>query len=113
LGEARDVAAIRHDRKFWERACHEVRQGATAGDVARRLGVRPRTLAWWCWRLGREPKLRRTRRAEFLPVVVRDRVTPVSAAPVEIEMSGARIRVDVGTDVQYVAALVNALRASC
>jgi len=46
-------------------------------------------------------------------VVVPARLAPVSAGPVEIETSGARIRVEIGTDVEYVAALVNALRVSC
>jgi len=106
------VPAKRHDREFWERACREVWQGGNSGDVARRLGVRPRTLAWWCWQLGRKKTARRNRRAEFLPVVV-DHVASTSVASIEIETSGVRIRVDVGTDIQYVAGLVNALRASC
>jgi hypothetical protein len=106
------VPAKRHDREFWERACREVRRGAKADDVARRLGVRPRTLAWWCWQLGRKKTARRTRRAEFLPVVTSG-APPIVATRLELDANGVRIRVDVGTDVQYVAALVNALRASC
>jgi hypothetical protein len=112
LREARDVPAKRHDREFWERACREVRQGAKTGDVARRLGVRPRTLAWWCWRLGRKKTARRTRRAKFLPVVISG-AQPIVATRLELDANGVRVRVDVGTDVRYVAALLNALRASC
>jgi hypothetical protein len=106
------VAAKRHDREFWERACREVRQGAKANDVARRLGVRPRTLAWWCWQLGRKKTTRRARRAKFLPVVISGE-QPIVSTRLELDAHGVRIRVDVGADVQYVAALVNALRTSC
>lgn len=38
---------------------------------------------------------------------------PIVATRLELDANGVRIRVDVGADVQYVAALVNALRASC
>lgn len=103
---------VRHDREFWKRACREVERGAQVGEVARRLGVRPRTLQWWGWRLGRE----RTKAAEtvgFLPVVAQERIGSVSTAAVELETSGVRVRIEVGTDVGYVAALVAAIRRAC
>lgn len=106
----------RHDREFWERAWREVQRGAKVGEVATRLRVRPDTLKWWCWRLGRERRTKQTRvpQATFLPVVVAQREAgPNSSLPVELEVNGARLRVPVGTDVQYVAALVGALRQSC
>lgn len=107
------MPVARHDRRFWERACREVERGAKVGAVARRLGVRAGTLSWWRWRLRREePAPRRRRRAEFLPVVVAE---PAVVAPcaVEVEASGVRLRVEIGTDVRYVAALVAAIRTTC
>jgi transposase-like protein len=101
--------AVRHDREFWERACREVRRGAKVGDVARRLGVSPRTLQWWSWKLRQEP----IGTAEFLPVVATERPTLVSTAALELETNGIRIRVELGTDVQYVAELVTAIRGAC
>jgi transposase-like protein len=101
---------VRHDREFWERACREVRRGARVADVARRTGVKPRTLQWWSWKLRREPD---AEPAEFLPVVVGDQMPPVSTSALELEANGVRIRVEPGTDVQYVAALVVAIRAAC
>jgi hypothetical protein len=38
---------------------------------------------------------------------------PIVATRLDLDANGIRLRVEVGTDVQYVAALVNALRASC
>lgn len=102
--------AARHAREFWERACREVRRGATVRDVARRLGVKPRTLQWWSWKLRDEPT---QEMGEFLPIVTTERTALVSTAALELETNGVRIRVDLGTDVQYVAALVAAVRAAC
>jgi transposase-like protein len=102
--------AVRHDREFWKRACREVWRGANVEDVAHRLGVRPRTLQWWSWKLQRE---RAVEPAEFLPVVVNEHASAVSTGAVEVETNGVRIRVAQGTDVGYVAALVTALRGAC
>jgi transposase-like protein len=101
---------VRHDREFWERACGEVLRGAKVGDVAPRLGVRPRTLQWWSWKLRREST---ARSPEFLPIVISEHAPAISTAAMELETSGVRIRVELGTDVQYVAKLVAAIRAAC
>ena len=90
------MAGIRHDREFWERAYAEVSNGAKVGDVARRLGVRPRTLTWWCWRLRRTGgKPRRATQARFLPVVTAPRdvstLTALSPEGVELEVASVRM----------------------
>jgi hypothetical protein len=65
------------------------------------------------WRLRREaPKARRRKPTEFLPVVLAEPVRSVPAV-VEFETSGVRLRVEVGTDIRYVAALVAAIRSPC
>lgn len=67
-------------------------------------------MQWWSWKLRGEP---RTGRAEFLPVVVAEGAPAVSTTALDLEANGVRLRVEVGTDVQYVAALVSAIRAAC
>ncbi len=79
-------------------------------DVARRLGVKPRTLQWWSWKLRGEGA---PETAGFLPVVATEGEALVSTASVELETHGVRIRVEHGVDVQYVAALLAAIRAAC
>jgi hypothetical protein len=101
---------VRHDREFWRRACREVQRGAEVGEIVQRLGVRPRTLQWWSWKLQRE---RHAEPAEFLPVVVGEQAARVSTATLEVETNGVRIRIELGTDVGYVAALVTAIRGVC
>jgi hypothetical protein len=67
-------------------------------------------LQWWSWKFQREPS---ADPAEFLPVVVGEQATRVSTAALEVETNGVRIRIELGTDVGYVAALVTAIRAAC
>lgn len=104
----------RHTRAFWEQAAARVADGETTAVVARKLGVRPRTLTWWCWRLKREGS--ESRKAAFLPVVVRPvpRTSVVSAPEaLELVVDGVVLRVPVGADPSYVADLLAALRDRC
>jgi transposase-like protein len=86
--------------------------GQSVNAVAERLGVRPKTLSR---RLERErpAKRRPTKRTPgkpaFLPVVL-DAVA-VKRGALELEVGDVRLRVEPGADVDYVAALVRALRA--
>lgn len=113
------MTGIRRNREFWERAVREVERGATVSAVAERLGVRPGTLSWWRWHLRRgsesttKRRRRRSARAEFLPVVVAQAARTGGAGLVEIDAGVARVRFEVGADVSYVVALVQALRSAC
>lgn len=71
--------------------------------------MKPRTLQWWSWKLRQDP----ARTAEFLPVVATERPVLVSTAALELEANGVRLRVELGTDVRYVAELVAAIRGTC
>ena len=114
------MTTVRRNREFWKSAVREVERGASVSDVARRLRVRPGTLSWWRWHLRNEPAKRATVRgrphvakAEFLPVVVTPTVPVGGAGLVEIAIGDARVRVEVGGDVGYVVALVQALCSAC
>jgi transposase-like protein len=110
---------MRHDRAFWSKAVNEVERGGNLERVARRLGVRPKTLDWWRWRLGAErvaPKKNETRVApkrketRLVPIVV-ESLPIASDATIEIAIRDVCMRVVSGTDVRYVAALIDAVRA--
>ena len=98
---------MKRGREFWKGLVAEVQHGGRLADVARRYGVQPRTLSWWRWKL-------RTEGAQiprFLPVVTRPSTAPVAApGVVQLRISDVSIRVHTGTDVAYVAALIDALR---
>ena len=102
--------AARHPRSFWKRLVAETERGGALGPVARRNGVRPRPLTWWRWRL-RHEEAGSGAAPQLLPVVVEGH-TPAPDL-VEIVIADVRLRVDVGSDVAYVAALVGALRSGC
>ena len=110
----------RHTRAFWRRLSAAVDRGATIASTAQRYGVRPKTLAWWRWMLRREEKKKRPgkrRPAKLLPIVVRAeavRETVCSTESIAISVcNDVALRVPVGSDVGYVAALVAAVRKSC
>ena len=98
----------RHARSFWVGLLEEVAGGRSFAEVARRHRVREQTLRWWQWKLGRSEMAA----PRFLPVVA---LAPGRSAPahVEIAVSTGSMRVEVGTDVTYVAALARALRDAC
>lgn len=99
---------MRRGREFWEPIVEEVVGGARLVDVARRYRVQPRTLSWWRWKLKSEGR----RDPLLLPVVVRRVSAPADEpAAVELRVGDLIMRVTSGTDVEYVAALVVALRS--
>ena len=103
--------ATRHPRSFWKRLVSETERSGSIGPVALRHRVRPRTVMWWRWRLRHEPQSG-VATPQLLPVVVEG---PSGAAlhRVEIAVGDVRLRVETGTDVAYVEALVGALGAGC
>jgi hypothetical protein len=89
-----------------------------SGDSVQRFctkhGVLVSTLKWWRWRL-RSDRRRATlakRSPRLLAVDVVD-VAPLRPTTLLIAASGVELRVEVGTDVEYVGALVSALRSRC
>src|ERR1044071_5092868 len=102
---------MRHDRAFWASAVGEVERGVDVERVARRLGVRPRTLTWWRWKLGAERVAPRKKGKEtrLVPVVVEALPIAGGDGTIEIAIRDVRMRVVSGTDVRYVAALIDAV----
>ncbi len=108
------MGSHRHTRSFWEGLLAEVQRGESDEAVARRHHVRPRTLKWWRWRLGREGSRARARAPRLLPVVVKHApIVEHSPSDVAVVVADLRVHFQVGTDVGYLAALVGSLRRSC
>lgn len=106
------VRMKRHPRAFWAGLVAEVEAGAAIVEVARRHKVRESTLRWWRTQLRRAapgPRL--------VPVLGQVSVhgpTPVRPSRhVELAISGAVLRFEEGTDVEYVVALARAVSAAC
>jgi transposase-like protein len=108
------MAGARRSRAEWEQLVREAESGGTIADVARRHGVRPRTLTWWRWQLRRGKVARSaTKAVQMVPVRVREVVRPAVDDVVEVLVRGAVVRVRVGQDPRYVAELAAALAARC
>ena len=109
------MAIVRRSREFWGRLVAEV-DASPLKEVARRHRVEPATLKWWRWELRRsEPS--RTGETKLLPVVLSGGAplrASVDSGVVTIEVAGGiAMRVPIGADPGYVAALVAAVRSAC
>lgn len=107
------MAQSKRGRAFWRGLAAEVDGGASVAAVALKHNVLARSLSWWLWRLRKDGDVpRRQGRPRLLPVVLRQS-SPVPPRSIEIAAGGALVRVEVGTDVEYVAALVRSIARQC
>jgi transposase-like protein len=104
----------RRNPEQWSALLDELSEsGESVDSFCRRRGVRPGTLYWWRWKLGAARRKSSTGTGvRLLPVAISSSAAPVAGAVV-IHVSDLRMHVEAGTDVAYVAALVEALRSRC
>lgn len=88
--------------------------GLSADRFCAKRSLALRSLRWWRWHLRAAPSAAKLRNADLrlIPVDIVEH-TPGVAAAVTIIVDRVELRVDVGADVNYVVALVAALRARC
>ena len=114
---------MRRTRAEWAAWVAEIAAGGSAVEISRREGLRHQTLLWWKWRLGHEqrvatkPGARKTPKKQaltaFLPVEANALQIASVSQDVIVELPHLAVRVSIGADPRYVAALVHALRAPC
>jgi transposase len=109
------MATERRTRIWWQAAVARwKRSGLSAREFAEREDVSARTLAWWSSTLRRATRVSRGQ-SQLVPLAPIEIEVPRIAntisriSHVEIAVSGVIVRVEVGTDVHYVGALVAAL----
>jgi hypothetical protein len=107
------TARMRHTADWWAKRIEELAQSGDACAVARRHGVRERTLIWWRSELRR--RARKETKPRLLPVVVRAVLPQASPhAPradeleVFVEIGAARMTVRGAVSAEHLAALVTA-----
>jgi transposase-like protein len=103
----------KHDATWWAERIEELAQGGDAKEIARRHGVRERTLIWW-----RSELVRRTRkksRQRLLPVVVAPRraETPRTELEIVVETGMTRMILRGCVSAEHVAAIVTAAARTC
>jgi hypothetical protein len=90
--------------------------GESVESFCGRRGIRRSTLYWWRWKLGASRRSSGTETAiRLLPVSVSagSRSELHDSRGIAIHVAGVQVHVETGTDVAYVAALVEALRSRC
>src|SRR5512134_59333 len=93
----------RRTRTWWRDAVARwKRSGLSAQSFAEREGLSARTLSWWSSTLRRDTRAERG--SDRKPVTaIEIALPPASAARhIEIAIGGAVVRVEVGSDVDYV-----------
>lgn len=103
------ASSERHDRAFWEKNIDAFEaSGEEHASFARRRGVSVGAFRHWLYRLRRERHAQaRHPSVRLLPVTV---AAPTTSELVEVGVGGLVIRFRAGTDADYVAGLVAALR---
>jgi len=106
---------MRHTAEWWAKRVAEIAQAGDARAVARRHGVKERTLIWWRSELRRRARESSPR---LLPVVVRTARAHVPAVQVDqlevfVEVGAARMTLRGAVSVEHLAAIVSASARAC
>jgi hypothetical protein len=111
------MAARRKGRDEWAAIVAAFEgSGEPAAKFCARRGIRVGTLKWWRWRVrGRRCGATALARSNDVRLVPVDVVGLSAARPsaVTIALADLELRVEVGTEVTYVAELVGELRSRC
>ena len=109
----------RHRADWWAKRIEELAQGGDAQEIARRHGVKARTLIWWRSQLRKRARERTGRKPRLLPVVVRSAAgravpaAPESGLEVFVEVGGARMTLRGAVRPEHLAAIVSASALAC
>jgi hypothetical protein len=108
---------VRRSPEQWSAFLDELSgSGESVESFCRRRGIRRSTLYWWRWKLGESRrKPGRETAIRLLPVAVSPDIPPESPAArgIVIHVVGLLVHVEPGTDVAYVASLIEAIRSRC
>jgi hypothetical protein len=89
--------------------------GESIARFAARRRLRVSSLKWWCWRLretSATPRVEARDEVRLVPVGVVG-LSARTASPLVISITDVEVRIEVGTDVASVGALVRELRSRC
>jgi len=109
----------RRSRAEWELLVTEMEaSGQSVARFSARRGLKPETLQWWRWQLRRASPVAGNARPtiRLLPVGMVESAASADVgtpALVEVFLGDIGVRVPVGTEPGYVAALIAALRGRC
>jgi len=106
----------RHRAEWWAERIAELTQTGDVEGIARRYGVRPKTLVWWRSELERRGRIAAERGARLLPVVVSAPTRGAHASAdleVVVEVGRTRMTMRGAVTAEHLAALVSASASAC
>ena len=108
------MAHERRPKAWWREALARwKRSGLTAEEFAELEGVRAGTLRWWSSQLRHGTRAKHGSSALIpLEIALPSDAVRTTAGTIEIVVGEAVVRCDIGADIEYVVALVVALRGS-
>lgn len=108
-------AGMRHRAEWWLKRVAEMARGVDAEEIARRHGVRAKTLVWWRSELARRARGEPSSNPRLLPVVVEPMVAAGVAEPIElaVQRGATRINVRGAMTAEHLAAAIAAAMRSC
>ena len=103
----------KHDAAWWAERVEELAKGGDAKELARRYGVRERTLTWWRSELRRRAAT--GSRQRLLPVVVAPRRAEPARTELEVvvETGMTRMVLRGAVGAEHLAAIVTASTRTC
>lgn len=109
---------MRHRAEWWAKRVAEMGRAGDPEEIARRHGVRAKTLVWWRSELARRARETPTGSQRLLPVVVESPSLPqarVAAEPIELAVQRGATRVSVrgAMSAEHLAAAIAAAMRAC
>ena len=106
---------MRHTAEWWAKRVKEFAKAGDASRVARRHGIKERTLIWWRSELRR--RAREGSVPRLLPVVVRAAPSPTPAVRADlevfVEVGAARMTLRGAVSGEHLTAIVSASARAC
>lgn len=106
----------RKSREEWAAVVADFeKSGLTSAQFCASRRLKPDTLKWWRWHLGRNrAPAKAARDVRLVPVdLIASAMKAAAPPPVIIAVAGVSVRVEIGTDPAYVAVLVAELGRRC
>ncbi len=104
------------DRETWAKRVERWKEsGLSAAQFATEIGVSPKSLSWWRWRLTKGasekvPRRRKSSKPALSPMTFIEMSAPPSTNLLEILLpSGVRVRVPTGADVATLGGVLEIL----
>lgn len=109
---------MRHRAEWWSKRVAEMARGGDVEEIARRYGVRAKTLIWWRSELPRRAREASAGGTRLLPVVVESSSPSIGrghaeALEIAVQRGATRVSIRGAMTAEHLAAAIAAAMRSC